>query len=365
MKTTTTTTIFLVHFFTSFFLSLPSSITASSPTLTALFAFGDSTVDPGNNNQLITLFRSDHPPYGKDFPNQVPTGRFSDGKLSTDFIASSLGLKELLPAYLDPKLTANDLLTGVSFASAGTGLDDLTADLASAIKISRQLDYFDEAVIRMKGLVGEEKAKFIVENAIFAISVGTNDLVDNFYELPTRKLQFSISGYQDFLLHELESAIQRLHNAGGRRFVVVGLPPIGCLPVQVTLGSLMPGQQMLQRVCVEQQNTDSIAYNKKLRTLTSWLEGSWPNGAKAAYLDIYDPMKDMVNNPAKYGFEQTLEGCCGVGIVEMGPLCNEMEATCPDPSKYMFWDAVHPSQATYWILAQMAMQTVIPHLLLP
>ncbi|KAF2296299.1 hypothetical protein GH714_037313 [Hevea brasiliensis] len=167
---------------------------------------------------------------------------------------------------------------------------------------------------------------------LFAISVGTNDLVDNFYELPTRKLQFSISGYQDFLLHELESAIQ-----ANKCF----------------------------NVCVEQQNTDSIAYNKKLRTLTSWLEGSWPNGAKVAYLDIYDPMKDMVNNPAKYGFEQTLEGCCGVGIVEMGPLCNEMEATCPDPSKYMFWDAVHPSQATYWILAQMAMQTVIPHLLLP
>ncbi|KAF2296290.1 hypothetical protein GH714_037265 [Hevea brasiliensis] len=144
-------------------------------------------------------------------------------------------------------------------------------------------------------------------------SVGTNDLVDNFYELPTRKLQFSISGYQDFLLHELESAIQRLHNAGGRRFVVVGLPPIGCLPVQVTLGSLMPGQQMLQRLCVEQENTDSIAYNKKLRTLTSWLEGSWPNGAKVAYLDIYDPMKDMVNNPAKYGLNKHLKDVVGWG----------------------------------------------------
>lgn len=206
----TATAIFLVHFFTSFFLSLPCSTTASSPALTALYAFGDSTDDPGNNNQLVTLFRSDHPPYGKDFPYQVPTGRFSDGKLSTDFIVSSLGLKDLLPAYLDPKLTTNDLLTGVSFASAGTGLDDLTAELAGALKISSQLDYFDEAVTRMKGLVGEEKAKFIVENAIFIISVGSNDFMDNFYELPTRKFQFSISGYQDFLLHELESAIQVL-----------------------------------------------------------------------------------------------------------------------------------------------------------
>ncbi|KAG8651481.1 hypothetical protein MANES_07G132400v8, partial [Manihot esculenta] len=353
----TATAIFLVHFFTSFFLSLPCSTTASSPALTALYAFGDSTDDPGNNNQLVTLFRSDHPPYGKDFPYQVPTGRFSDGKLSTDFIVSSLGLKDLLPAYLDPKLTTNDLLTGVSFASAGTGLDDLTAELAGALKISSQLDYFDEAVTRMKGLVGEEKAKFIVENAIFIISVGSNDFMDNFYELPTRKFQFSISGYQDFLLHELESAIQRLYNAGGRRFAIVGLPPIGCLPIQVTIGSLIPGKHMFQRVCVEQQNTDSIAYNIKLQSLISRLKGSWAKGAKISYLDIYYPLEDMINNPSKYGFEETLRGCCGLGIVETGPLCDVMEATCNDASKYIFWDAVHPTQATYFFLAQTALQT--------
>lgn len=53
-----------------------------------MYVFGDSTVDPGNNNFIKTAFRSDFPPYGRDFANQVPTGRFTNGKLGTDFIGN-------------------------------------------------------------------------------------------------------------------------------------------------------------------------------------------------------------------------------------------------------------------------------------
>lgn len=43
------------------------------------------------------------------------------------FIAASyVGLKEYLPPYLDPNLSMEDLMTGVSFASAGSGFDPLT-----------------------------------------------------------------------------------------------------------------------------------------------------------------------------------------------------------------------------------------------
>jgi hypothetical protein len=43
--------------------------------------------------------------------------------------ASQLGLKDLVPAYLGTNLTDDDLLTGVSFASGGTGYDPLTSTL--------------------------------------------------------------------------------------------------------------------------------------------------------------------------------------------------------------------------------------------
>lgn len=42
----------------------------------------------------------------------------------------AFGIKELLPAYLDPTLQPEDLLTGVVIAAGGAGYDPLTAQLA-------------------------------------------------------------------------------------------------------------------------------------------------------------------------------------------------------------------------------------------
>ncbi|CAI0392816.1 unnamed protein product [Linum tenue] len=93
----------------------------------AILVFGDSIVDPGNNNHVATIVKCDFPPYGRDFVGAKPTGRFCNGKVPSDFAANILGLKELVPAYLDPTLTLQDLATGVSFASGGSGYDPLTA----------------------------------------------------------------------------------------------------------------------------------------------------------------------------------------------------------------------------------------------
>ncbi|EXC47601.1 hypothetical protein L484_001467 [Morus notabilis] len=71
---------------------------SESPSIPAVFAFTDSTLDSGNNNGLATIFRGDHPLYGRDFPGHIPTGRFSNGKLTTDFLVSNLGIKDTLPA---------------------------------------------------------------------------------------------------------------------------------------------------------------------------------------------------------------------------------------------------------------------------
>ena len=46
------------------------------------------------------------------------------------FSASKFGVKKLLPAYLDPNLQLQDLLTCVSFASGGAGYDPLTSKSA-------------------------------------------------------------------------------------------------------------------------------------------------------------------------------------------------------------------------------------------
>jgi hypothetical protein len=56
--------------------------------ISAVFVFGDSIVDPGNNNNRLTEARADFPPYGEDFPGGVATGRFSNGKVPGDMLGT-------------------------------------------------------------------------------------------------------------------------------------------------------------------------------------------------------------------------------------------------------------------------------------
>ena len=61
---------------------------AASAAPRAFFVFGDSLVDNGNNNYLLTTARADAPPYGIDFPSHRATGRFSNGLNIPDIISN-------------------------------------------------------------------------------------------------------------------------------------------------------------------------------------------------------------------------------------------------------------------------------------
>lgn len=51
----------------------------------AMFIFGDSLIDNGNNNNLASFAKANYYPYGIDF-NGGPTGRFSNGYTMVDEI---------------------------------------------------------------------------------------------------------------------------------------------------------------------------------------------------------------------------------------------------------------------------------------
>ncbi|ERM96596.1 hypothetical protein AMTR_s00001p00270900 [Amborella trichopoda] len=52
----------------------------------AVFFFGDSIFDVGNNNYLDTIAKANIPPYGINFPGGTPTGRFTNGLNIADFL---------------------------------------------------------------------------------------------------------------------------------------------------------------------------------------------------------------------------------------------------------------------------------------
>lgn len=88
--------------------------------------------------------------------------------------------------------------------------------------------------------------------------------------------------------------MQELYSVGCRRIMVAGVPPIGCLPVQIA------SKGPFMRSCVEEQNYDSQVYNEKLAKLLPQLQKSLP-GSKVLYADVYNPLADLINSPQKYG----------------------------------------------------------------
>ncbi|KAL5735043.1 hypothetical protein ACOSP7_032904 [Xanthoceras sorbifolium] len=333
----TTFLLILVIFFffnTSNSIKLPSTIPI----------FGDSTVDTSNNNYIKTLAKGNYLPYGQDFPGPIPTGRFSNGKLVPDFIASAPGIKETVPPFLDPDLSDDELLSDVSFASGGSGLDDLTTVASKAIPISKQIKLFRDYIRRIKGIV-----------VWFYFSAATNDFIINFYDIPIRRLEFTVSGYQDFLLDKLQSFVKDLYELGCLTVIIAGLPPIGCLPIQMTLKFENPSN----RKCLKDQNSDAQSYNHKLSKLLNQLQPLFPY-SKIVFADVYQPLIDMIDHPHKYGVVETKRGCCGSGLIETVYLCNPTTPTCGKPSQFLFWDSIHPTQSAYKFLTDYMEMEILP-----
>ncbi|XP_004248462.1 GDSL esterase/lipase At5g45960-like isoform X1 [Solanum lycopersicum] len=312
-------------------------------TVSAVFVFGDSTVDSGNNNYINTIAKCDFPPYGRDFSNHVPTGRFTNGRLVTDYLAWYVGIKDFVPPYLDPSLSLDELMTGVSFASGSSGFDPLTAQLVDVITMEKQLEYFKEYKRKLENSIGKEKTKILISKAAFIISAGTNDFAVNYYNTPFRRQKYyNVSQYQQFLMQMVQQFIQGLMNEGARVIGVAGVPPFGCLPIVITIDS---GDALQPRRCIESYSAVAREYNSLLQRLLKTME---IDGTKLFYVDIYSPINDMIQNPIKYGFSEVTMGCCGSGLIEASILCNPKSIVCNNPSNHMFWDAVHPSEATYY-----------------
>lgn len=185
-----------------------SSDHSKLPKFSSILIFGDSLLDTGNNNYISTELRANHAPYGVSFPGGTPTGRFSDGKLMSDFLADALGLKQYVPPFLDPNLPRFELPTGVCFASAGSGYDDMTASSSHVISVTQQYQiYFKDYRQRLIGMVGEREAINILGKSLVFATSGSNDVSLNIYEKPGPFYVY-IDQYQDFLIGNIEKFIK-------------------------------------------------------------------------------------------------------------------------------------------------------------
>ncbi|KAM0949781.1 putative triacylglycerol lipase [Dioscorea sansibarensis] len=112
--------------FLSLFLAPAFSSGKAEPKVPAIFVFGDSTADVGNNNYLPgNRAKANFPHNGIDFPFSRPTGRFSNAYNGIDFLAMHVGFKRSPPPLLSLNNTSHETIRakkGVNFASGGSGI---------------------------------------------------------------------------------------------------------------------------------------------------------------------------------------------------------------------------------------------------
>ncbi|KAG6533530.1 GDSL esterase/lipase At5g03810-like [Zingiber officinale] len=307
--------------------------------------FGDSVVDAGNNNNLATLVRANFPPYGRDFTQHTPTGRFCNGKLATDFTVENLGFTSYPPAYLSNEATGNNILNGANFASAASGYLNSTANLYQAIPLTQQVQYYKEYQSKVEKIAGRERARSLFSGSIYILSSGNSDYIQNYYINPLLGGTYTPDQFSDLLVQSFTSFIQSVYNLGARRVGVTSLPPMGCLPAAITLfGGGNNG-------CVTRLNNDAVAFNKKINMAAESLKRSHGD-LRLVIFDIYKPLLDLINNPGNSGFFESRRACCGTGTIETSLLCNtRAPGTCSNATGYVFWDSFHPSEAANRVLS--------------
>ncbi|KAL8059970.1 hypothetical protein ABFX02_03G122200 [Erythranthe guttata] len=300
----------------------------------AMFVFGDSLIDNGNNNDLPSFAKANYFPYGIDF-KAGPTGRFSNGYTMVDTIAELLGLP-LLPAFSEA--SGEQMRYGVNYASAAAGiLDNTGRNFVSRIPFNQQIKNFENTLDQITDSLGAPDVAQALSKCIFFVGMGSNDYLNN-YLMPNydTKNQYNPQQYADLLVQQYSQQLTRLYNLGARKFVIAGLGLMGCIP------SILA--QSNNGVCSQEVNQLITPFNANTKMMINNLSANLP-GAKFSYIDVRNLFQDLLANARSYGFSVVNRGCCGIGRNRGQITCLPFQVPCPDRNRYIFWDAFHPTEA--------------------
>ncbi|CAN4116181.1 unnamed protein product [Withania somnifera] len=311
-----------------------------------IYAFGDSYTDTGNAN-LLDGFKvnSTHTSSGSATSNNG----LCDGHLMVDFLCDALKLPHLPPF----RSTSANFLNGANFAIAGSTIipkeDFSTKKITNLFwkgipsNFQTQIDWFNKLKQQM-GCIGKSgnNCKAELENALFWIgSVGVSDYA--------RIQGSSVSTHwlTQQSVHQVSTLMEAALGSGARYIVVQGLPPIGCLPLHI---SLSPAKAALDHMgCAAAINTAVMMHNQILQRRLERFRILYPN-CHILYADYWNAYLTIKMNPKKYQFEEAFKPCCGAAEGPLNfnlySLCGSSGTVkCNNPSKYISWDGIHLTEA--------------------
>ncbi|ERN13089.1 GDSL esterase/lipase At5g03610 [Amborella trichopoda] len=294
-----------------------------------LFVFGDSYADTGNFRKSVSP--SWKQPYGITFPGK-PAGRFSDGRVLTDFLAKFLGVRSPIP-YTWRKINPSLQRYGVNFAIGGTGV---FTTLNAMANMTVQIDSF-ERLLR-QGVICQND----LDRSVALVSLAGND-----YSAYLER-NGSAEGLQPFIIavvKQLSLNLQRLQGLGVKKIAVTTMEPLGCLPSST--------QVLSYKQCNETQNAATSFHNLLLEQEVQNLNKEANNSSNIVIFDLFNSFNSVLKTPSGQGkFVDSLRPCCdGFTVTDRcGSIDKSGRATyniCSNPETTFFWDSVHPTQSAW------------------
>lgn len=293
------------------------SVSTSGDMERAFFIFGDSYADVGN----IPGGQAWNSPYGTTWPGQ-PAGRFSDGHVLSDYLATQvLGIKSP-PAFAESNIKT--LSQGVNFAVGGAAV----TYAYGAPTISTQVSWFESIV----------KSRIYTKDSL-ASSVTLLCVAGNDYGAFQGPLENYIS-FTEEVVGLIEESLRKLYSLGLRNILVTTLAPLACLPEETIFTNFTACSSNATVIDVE------VRHNSLLQSTLMALSKNLV-GTNFVLLRQGDALKQIQANMTSFNINEPIKPCClgFCGVVDKRG--NLLYTLCDNPENHVVWDGVHPTQAAW------------------
>ncbi|GJM88116.1 hypothetical protein PR202_ga04143 [Eleusine coracana subsp. coracana] len=292
-----------------------------------LLVFGDSFVDAGNipKTAMSVVSRGWHYPYGMSSKNRA-TGRLSDGKVQSDFVAKIMGLDESPPPLADLGQNDDDDVdpSGINFAVGGTGA------LMGTPSLAQQVDQLDDLL--KNRTIRDRDLKDSV--ALISIAAG-----GDYSDIKGRNGYDQMTRLSRRVTEEMRKVVKRLlDDVGVSKVIVNTMAPMGCTPWESARNN--------HAHCESQGNTMSDVHNAALRQKMA----AGFRKDEVLLLDLNHAFNTLLQGQQDQ-FTSGLNECC---VASKDGYCGQVDnrgqpmyGLCRDPEQRFYWDYIHPTQAAW------------------
>jgi outer membrane lipase/esterase len=272
-----------------------------------LFVFGDSLSDSGNNAFVLNEV-TPVPISGNNFIPTYPyaSGHYTNNQVWAQTLASSLGLS-----------AAPSLLGGTDYAFGGARTGPLS------------FTTYPPSLETQAATFLLQYANVAPSNALYVVAGGGNDARDALNAIGGCSGNAScinniFSSTAAIYATNIETTVTELESAGAKNIVVWNVPDVGVTPAILASGASALGSLLAS-------------------TMNSTLVNDLSN-LNVDIFNLFGLMDNIVGNPGDFGLTNVTDACAQF-------------VTC-DPSKYLFWDGIHPTSSGQQIISNAMLELV-------